>query len=86
MASHSIEKPVVGCHADSSASFGHWVADAPFVRVGIEALHGFQAGASVPPSNCIQPTVINCRRTTQIELTVGKERAELKAELSESSA
>lgn len=55
VASHGVQKPVVGGHTNTTSPLGHGGTQTPLVCVRIKTLHGFQAGAPVSPTNCIQP-------------------------------
>ena len=55
MSADSVEKAVAGSHTHPSPSLDHGRAVRPLVGVGVEALHGLEARAAVPPTHCVQP-------------------------------
>lgn len=68
VASHSIQKPVVGGHTNPSSPLGHGGTQTPLVGVRVKTLHGFQAGAPISPSDGVQPGITTHKQENNFSL------------------
>lgn len=68
MASHGVQKPVVGGHTNTPSPLGHGGTETPLVGVRVKTLHGFQAGAPISPSDSVQPGITTHKQENNFSL------------------